>query len=120
MKDDRIQIKGNKDGVNITIDTEKFIGFDDMLEVLVSSLSINKGFYKNSILKITANFKHISNSDISKLKDELFQKINIKDCVFDDISKVKKETSQYNEVLMGFMKEKLNLSRRNNNKWTIG
>ena len=64
MKDDRIQIKGNKDGVNITIDTEKFIGFDDMLEVLVSSLSINKGFYKNSILKITANFKHISNSDI--------------------------------------------------------
>ena len=93
MKDDRIQIKGNKDGVNITIDTEKFIGFDDMLEVLVSSLSINKGFYKNSILKITANFKHISNSDISKLKDELFQKINIKDCVFDDISKVKKETN---------------------------
>ncbi len=93
MKDDRIQIKGNKDGVNITIDTEKFIGFDDMLEVLVSSLSINKGFYKNSILKITANFKHISNSDISKLKGELFQKINIKDCVFDDISKVKKETN---------------------------
>ena len=33
MKDDRIQIKGNKDGVNITIDTEKFIGFDDISKV---------------------------------------------------------------------------------------
>lgn len=93
MKDDRIQIKGNKDGVNVTIDIEKFICFDDMLEVLVSRLSVNKGFYKNSILKIISNFEHISNSDISKLKNELFQKINIKDCVFDDISKKKEESN---------------------------
>ena len=35
MKDERIQIKGNKDGVNIIIDMEKFVSFDDMLEVLV-------------------------------------------------------------------------------------
>ena len=53
MKDERIQIKGNKDGVNVIIDMEKFISFDDMLEALISSLSKNKGFYKNSILKIT-------------------------------------------------------------------
>ena len=53
MKDDRIQIKGNKDGVNVNIDMEKFIGFDDMLEAVIKCLSVNKGFYKNSILKIT-------------------------------------------------------------------
>ena len=45
MKDERIQIKGNKDGVNVIIDMEKFISFDDMLEVLISSLLKNKGFF---------------------------------------------------------------------------
>ena len=93
MKDDRIQIKGNKDGVNVNIDMEKFIGFDDMLEAVIKCLSVNKGFYKNSILKITSNFKHISDLEIGKLKDELFQSIHIKDCVFEDISKVKEDTN---------------------------
>ena len=93
MKDERIQIKGNKDGVNIIIDMEKFVSFDDMLEVLVSSLLKNKGFYKNSILKITSNLKHIENSEIIRLKEELFQKIDIKDCIFDDINKVTEKDS---------------------------
>ena len=93
MKDERIQIKGNKDGVNVIIDMEKFISFDDMLEVLISSLSKNKGFYKNSILKIIANLKHIDNCEILRLKEELFQKIDIKDCIFDDINKVKENNS---------------------------
>ena len=86
MKDERIQIKGDKDGVNIIIDMEKFVSFDDMLEVLVSSLSKNKGFYKNSILRITANLKHIEDSEIIRLKEELFKKIDIKDC-FEKIEK---------------------------------
>ena len=93
MKDERIQIKGNKDGVNVIIDMEKFISFDDMLEVLISSLLKNKGFYKNSILKITSNLKHIDNSEIIRFKEELFQKIDIKDCIFDDINKVKENNS---------------------------
>ena len=77
MKDDRIQIKGNKDGVTVNIDMEKFIGFDDLLEAVIKCLSVNKGFYKNSILKITSNFKHISDLEIGKLKDELYQNIHI-------------------------------------------
>ena len=93
MKDERIQIKGNKDGVNVIIDMEKFISFDDMLEVLISSLSKNKGFYKNSILKITSNLKHIDNCEIVRLKEELFQKLDIKDCIFDDINKIKENNS---------------------------
>lgn len=93
MKDERIQVKGTKDGVNVIIDMDKFIGFDDMLDVLIANLSKNKGFYKNSILKITSNIKNIGNSEIAKLKDELFKKIDIRDCVFDDISKVKENNS---------------------------
>ena len=93
MKDERIQIRGNKDGVNVIIDMNKFICFDNMLEVLVNSLSKNKSFYKNSILKITDNLKHIDDSEIAKLKEELFQKINIKDCIFDDINEVKENNS---------------------------
>ncbi|WP_195986314.1 septum site-determining protein MinC [Clostridium sp. D53t1_180928_C8] len=93
MKDERIQIRGNKDGVNVIIDMDKFIGFDNMLEALVNSLSKNKAFYKNSILKIIANLKHIDDSEITKLKEELFQKINIKDCIFDDINAIKDSNS---------------------------
>lgn len=96
MKDERIQIRGNKDGVNVTIDIERFICFDDMVEALINTLSKNKGFYKNSILKITSNLKNINNSEISKLKDELFQKIDIKDCVFDDINKIKEKNNVKN------------------------
>ena len=93
MKDERIQIKGNKDGVNVIIDMEKFISFDDMLEVLISSLSKNKGFYKFSFKKITSNLKHIDNCEIVRLKEELFQKLDIKDCIFDDINKIKENNS---------------------------
>lgn len=96
MKDERIQIRGNKDGVNVTIDIERFVSFNDMVEALIESLSKNKGFYKNSILKITSNLKYIDNSDIIKLKDELFEKINIKDCVFDDINEVKEKNNTKN------------------------
>ena len=93
MKDEKIQIKGNKDGVNIIIDMDKFISFDNMLEILISDLSKNKGFYKNSILKITFDLKRINNSEIIRLKEELFQSIDIKDCIFDDINKVKENKS---------------------------
>lgn len=93
MKDERVQIRGNKDGVNVIIDIDKFACFDNMLDVLIASLSKNKGFYKNSILKITSNLKSIQDYEITKLKDELFEKIKIKDCIFDDISNVNLNTS---------------------------
>ena len=79
MKDERVQIRGNKDGVNVIIDMDKFSCFDNMLDVVIASLSKNKGFYKNSILKITSNLKSIQDYEITKLKDELFEKIKIKD-----------------------------------------
>lgn len=91
MKDDRIQIRGNKEGINAIIEIEKFSTFDEVISSLINNLSIGKGFYKNSIVKITSNFKNVTDSDIAKLKDELFEKIYIRDCIFEDIGLKKKE-----------------------------
>ena len=93
MNDNRIQIRGNKDGVNVIIDIEKFPTFDAVIEGVICTLEKGKAFYSNSIIKITSNFKNVTDSDIAKLKDEICEKINVRDCVFDDISKVKKETN---------------------------
>lgn len=94
MKDDRIKIRGNKDGVNIIVDIEKFHTFDELIQELTNLLLERKAFYSNSILKITSNFKNINDNDILRLKDELFKKIHIRDCIFDDLSIIKKEEAQ--------------------------
>lgn len=94
MRDERIQIRGNKDGINAIVDMEKFPTFNSFVDTIVSLLSERKGFYSNSILKITSNFKGVSDEDIAFLKDKLFDTINIRDCVFDDISIAKKDDSK--------------------------
>ncbi|MGV2643561.1 septum site-determining protein MinC, partial [Clostridium perfringens] len=43
MNDDRIQIKGTKEGINATINMERFSNFDDMLGVLLDKLTAGKG-----------------------------------------------------------------------------
>lgn len=102
MKDSRIQVRGNKEGINAIIDIEKFATFDEVIEALVNTLSIGKGFYRNSIVKLTADFKHVTDSEIAKLKDELFAKIHIRDCVFEDINKNKGEDNKvFNGIYEG-------------------
>ena len=68
MNDDRIQIKGTKEGINATIDMERFSDFDEMLEVLIDKLTAGKGFYKGASLKIAANLKNVNENDILRLK----------------------------------------------------
>lgn len=109
MKDSRIQVRGNKDGINAIIDIEKFSTFNEVINVLVDRLSIGKGFYRNSILKLTANFKNITDSEIAKLKDELFDKIHVRDCIFEDIS-IKK--SEDNKVFNGIYEGKTKFIRK--------
>lgn len=109
MKDSRIQVRGNKDGINAIIDIEKFSNFNEVINVLVDRLSIGKGFYRNSILKLTANFKNITDSEIAKLKDELFDKIHVRDCIFEDIS-IKK--SEDNKVFNGIYEGKTKFIRK--------
>ncbi len=84
MVDDKIQIKGNKDGLYAVISMNKFKDFDDMLETLMEKLSRGKKFYKGCTLKITTELKYISERELSKLKDILFDEFMIKDCILED------------------------------------
>ena len=91
MKENRIEIKGDKEGISVIVDIDKFINFDEVISAIINVLSIAKGFYKNSIIKIIANLKNVSDSEIAKLKDKLFEEIHIRDCIFDDTNKRKIE-----------------------------
>lgn len=84
MNDDRLQIRGSKDGINAIIDMEKFDNFEEMLNLLISKLTAGKSFYKGATIKITADLKKVSEIDIEKLKAVLFEKILIKDCVLEE------------------------------------
>lgn len=92
MYDERIFIKGNKNGLNAIINIDKFGDFEEMLEVLIERLSKGKKFYKGATLTITTDLKHINDRQMRKLKDVLFDEILIKDCEFinkdEKISKV--------------------------------
>ena len=101
-----IQIRGTKDGINANIDMEKFDSIDDMLEALIKKLSVGKGFYKGSSLKIETNLKLLKEDDISKLKDVLFEKIQIKDCIFENTSKLESKDNKENKIFNGIYEGK--------------
>lgn len=84
MLDDKIVIKGNKDGIYAIISMNKFKDFDEMLEALIEKLSKGKKFYKGCTLKVTTEMKYISERQLSKLKDVLFDEFMIKDAIFED------------------------------------
>ncbi len=101
-----IEIRGTKDGINATIDMDKFNNFDDMLEALIKKLSVGKGFYKGASLKIETNLKLLNEDDVLKLKDALFEKIQIKDCIFEDIKKVESKDNKENKIFNGIYEGK--------------
>lgn len=84
MVDDKIIIKGNKDGLYAIINMNKFKDFDEMLDGLIEKLSRGKKFYKGCTLKITMELKNLSERELAKLRDILFDEFMIKDCVFED------------------------------------
>lgn len=84
MNNKGIIIKGNKDGINVEIDINKFGAFDKMLESLIEKLSKGKQFYKNSSLYITTRLSDLSEGEVKKLKDVLFEQIEVKDIIFED------------------------------------
>ncbi|MCM8710369.1 septum site-determining protein MinC [Clostridium sp. SYSU_GA19001] len=84
MIDDKIIIKGNKDGLFAVISMNKFKDFDEMLEALIEKLSRGRKFYKGSTLKIATELKYISERELSRLKDVLFEEFMIKDCILED------------------------------------
>lgn len=91
---DGILIKGNKDGINATIQMNKFACFEDMLLMLIRKLSKGKHFYKGTTLILRADLKCINKKDLKTLMDTLLTKIELKDIVLEDIEK---EIEQVNE-----------------------
>lgn len=85
MGEDKIVIKGNKDGLNVVIDINVFKDFDEMLDILIEKLSRGKRFYKGCTLKITIDLKYVNERELRSLKNILFEEFLIKDCIFEDI-----------------------------------
>lgn len=102
MTDDRIQIKGTKEGINATIHLDRFDSFQEMLSIFLSKMALGKGFYKDSSLKIITNLKSLKEDDIVQLKELLFEKIQIKECTFEEIKSLEeKEKKIFNGVYEG-------------------
>lgn len=85
MNEDKIILKGNKEGLNVIIDMNHFKDFDEMIEILEKKLSRGKRFYKGCTLKITTQLKFLNSRQLRKLKDILFDEFLIKDCIFEDV-----------------------------------
>lgn len=89
MLKDGIILKGNKDGLNVIMDMNRFKSFDEMMEDFVERLTLGKKFYKNSTIKITTQLKELDESQIIKLKDILFNDFSIKNCIFENKEETK-------------------------------
>lgn len=85
MGEDKIILKGNRDGLNVVIDMNGFKDFNEMLQVLQEKLSRGKRFYKGATIKISTQLKLLNERELSGLKDTLFQEFLIKDCIFEDV-----------------------------------
>ena len=106
FNNDGILIKGNKDGINTTINMNKFACFEDMLQVLIKKLSKGKHFYKGTTLILAMDLKAINKKEVETLKETLLTEIQLKDIVLEDIEKeadkeIQKETKVFSGVNEG-------------------
>lgn len=103
MRNDKIIIKGNKEGLNAIINIDKFGSFQEMLDELVEKLSKGKKFYKGSTLSIITKLSSLTDKDVENLKVVLFEEIGIKDIVFDDkdVKDKESESKIFNGVYEG-------------------
>lgn len=99
MIENRIIIKGNRDGLNAIINMSGFKDFDEMLSTLVEKLDKGSRFYKGATLKITTDLKFITEREFVKLKEILFEKYLIKDCIFEE--KEEKSSKMFTGVYDG-------------------
>lgn len=91
---DGILIKGDKDGINTTINMNKFACFEDMILILIKKLSKGKHFYKGTTLILNIDLKSVNKKEVEILKETLLTEIELKDIVLEDM---KKENEQVNE-----------------------
>lgn len=107
-----IIIKGNKDGIIVEIDLNKFDNFDKMLDSLLEKLSKGKQFYKNSSIYISTNLSDLSKSDIEKLNDKLINEICVSEIIFEDINNKKDEKSESNRIFDGISEGRTKFFRK--------
>lgn len=84
---DGILIKGNRDGINTTIDMDKFDCFESMLSLLVKKLSKGKHFYKGTTLILKLDLSLLNEKKIKKLNELLLDEIELKDIVLEDLDR---------------------------------
>ena len=103
MGNDRIIIKGNKEGLNAIINIDNFGNVEEMLDALIEKLSKGKKFYKGSTLCITTKLSSLTEKDVESLKVVLFEEIGIKDIVFEDkdVKDKESESKIFNGVYEG-------------------
>jgi septum site-determining protein MinC len=99
MIDDKIILKGNKEGLSAVINADKFRDFQDVLDALIDKLSKGKRFYKGSTIKIITDLRSFNDREIKKLKEILFDEFLIKDCIFED--KEEKSNKMFTGVYEG-------------------
>lgn len=97
MGDDRIQIRGKKDGIYASIDSKRFDAFEEMKSLLIKRLSIGKAFYKGATLTIDINTDSLTEDNITELKEVLFDEIGIKDCIFEKKENIEQKKEKVEE-----------------------
>ncbi|MBE6063142.1 MAG: septum site-determining protein MinC [Clostridium butyricum] len=110
---DGILIKGNRDGINTTIDMEKFDCFESMLSLLVKKLSKGKHFYKGTTLILNIDLKLLNDKKVNKIKKLLLEKIELKDIVLEDLEKdIVKSSTKSSKVFSGVYEGKTKFIRK--------
>ena len=111
---DGILIKGNKDGINTTIDMTKFSSFEDMVVLLIKKLSKGKHFYQGTTLILRIDLNLLNERKVEELKDALLTKIGLRDIVFEDLEKESLESTNHkeNKVFAGVYEGKTRFIRK--------
>lgn len=110
---DGILIKGNRDGINTTINMSKFSSFEDMITLLVKKLSKGKHFYQGTTLILRIDLKLLNEKNYEELQEVLLTEIGLKDIVFEDLEKEEAGTNnKENKVFTGVYEGKTKFIRK--------
>lgn len=110
---DGILIKGNRDGINTTINMNKFSSFEDMITLLVKKLSKGKHFYQGTTLILRIDLKLLNEKNYEELQEVLLTEIGLKDIVFEDLEKEEAGTNnKENKVFTGVYEGKTKFIRK--------
>ena len=86
MYNDGVLIKGNREGINATINMSRFACFEDMLQLLIKKLSKGKHFYKGTTMILKLDLESLSKNNVQTLRETLLNEIELKDIILEDIN----------------------------------